>query len=267
LVPDYKRKFRFLGMFIAKAITSQNTLDVSLSKPLLKQILGKDLAIRDLADLDSVLCKSFEWLLENPVEEINHPFTYDLEILGKRVTRELIPDGKHTMIDDYNKKDYVKKVCWEKMTGEISEALEELLLGFRKIIPPDYVYWLTPADLSTFISGNSEIDIEDMKNNCDLRGYSLHSPFIQQFFEVLQEFSPNEKAAFLLFISGSTKVPYGGFRTTRFRISRYEASTDRLPIAHTCFYEIEIPEYEDKQKIQEKLLTAIFEGAGSFLIA
>jgi len=238
-----------------------------LAKPLLKQILGRDLAIRDLADLDSVLCKNLEWILKNPVEEINHPFTYDLKILGKRVTRELIPDGKHTMIDDENKKDYVKKVCWEKMTGEISEALEEFLFGFRKVLPQDWLVWFAPADVSILISGITKIDVEDMKNNCVFRGYKPDSPFIKSFFEVLQEFDDNEKTSFLLFISGSTTVPFGGFSKTKLKITRNNAPTDRLPIAHTCFYEIEIPEYEDKQKIREKVLTAIFEGAGAFLIS
>ena len=41
-------------------------------------------------------------------------------------------------------------------------------------------------------------------------------------------------------------------------------ATDRLPSAHTCFNQIDLPEYESKEQLVEKLMTALKHGASGF---
>jgi len=41
------------------------------------------------------------------------------------------------------------------------------------------------------------------------------------------------------------------------------SDVNSLPIAHTCFNQIDIPEYSSKKILQEKLTLAITEGGGS----
>lgn len=44
---------------------------------------------------------------------------------------------------------------------------------------------------------------------------------------------------------GSYKIPVGGFANMPLKIIR-AYDTDALPTAHTCFYEVEIPDYATK---------------------
>ncbi len=44
----------------------------------------------------------------------------------------------------------------------------------------------------------------------------------------------------------------------------YGANENRLPSAHTCFNQLDLPEYESKEVLQERLLMAIHEGATGF---
>ena len=39
---------------------------------------------------------------------------------------------------------------------------------------------------------------------------------------------------------------------------------DRLPSAHTCFNQIDLPEYTSKDQLVEKLMTALRHGATGF---
>ena len=41
-------------------------------------------------------------------------------------------------------------------------------------------------------------------------------------------------------------------------------ATDRLPSAHTCFNQIDLPEYESKEQLVSKLMTALKHGASGF---
>lgn len=47
-------------------------------------------------------------------------------------------------------------------------------------------------------------------------------------------------------------------------LQAYGASENRLPSAHTCFNQLDLPEYENKEILRERLLMAIHEGATGF---
>jgi E3 ubiquitin-protein ligase HUWE1 len=51
---------------------------------------------------------------------------------------------------------------------------------------------------------------------------------------------------------------------SKFSIHRVYNSTDRLPTAHTCFNQIDLPEYESYTKLRNALLLAIREGHEGF---
>lgn len=63
---------------------------------------------------------------------------------------------------------------------------------------------------------------------------------IQWFWRALRSFEQTDRAAFLQFVTGTSKVPLQGFAflegmngTQKFQIHRDDRSTDRLPSAHT----------------------------------
>jgi len=149
---------------------------------------------------------------------------------------------------------------------EVQEQIDALLQGFRHVIPLEYISTFSVADLELLMSGMQEIDVEDMKQNLELSGFKESDDLVVWLFEVLTEFDHAERAAFVYFISGSVKVPFGGFKYTGFKITKMEGSSKSLPNAHTCFYEIEIPNYSSKKEVREKVLTAIFEGIEGFHI-
>lgn len=41
---------------------------------------------------------------------------------------------------------------------------------------------------------------------------------------------------------------------------------DMLPLAHTCFFELELPQYSTDQIMRERLLIAIHYGASEFML-
>lgn len=72
----------------------------------------------------------------------------------------------------------------------------------------------------------------------------------------------------LLFI-GSPKVAVGGFKENPITITRPENEqlfTENLPVAHTCYSELELPNYPSKEVLHNKLMVAIVEGREGFHI-
>ncbi|CAK0805225.1 unnamed protein product [Prorocentrum cordatum] len=82
---------------------------------------------------------------------------------------------------------------------------------------------------------------------------------IQGFRRVIEGFSPDELSMFLRFATGigklpaSKKFPAGQKLTIRFMPERL----DHLPSAHTCFWVVDLPPYEDVGEMAAKLRQAI----------
>jgi len=87
----------------------------------------------------------------------------------------------------------------------------------------------------------------------------------------VRSFDQEERAKLLQFVTGTSKVPLEGFSVLqgvhgvqKFQIHKDFASPDRLPSAHTCFNQIDIPEYENYEQLRSQLLLAISEGTTGF---
>jgi E3 ubiquitin-protein ligase HUWE1 len=87
---------------------------------------------------------------------------------------------------------------------------------------------------------------------------------------VVETFDREERANLLQFVTGSSKVPVEGFENLqgmngpeKFSITRIVTNdTMRLPQGHTCFNQLDLPEYESKEILQERLMWAIKESQG-----
>eukprot|EP00330_Aristerostoma_sp_ATCC50986_P011843 CAMPEP_0114601852 /NCGR_PEP_ID=MMETSP0125-20121206/24472_1 /TAXON_ID=485358 ORGANISM="Aristerostoma sp., Strain ATCC 50986" /NCGR_SAMPLE_ID=MMETSP0125 /ASSEMBLY_ACC=CAM_ASM_000245 /LENGTH=122 /DNA_ID=CAMNT_0001811497 /DNA_START=1152 /DNA_END=1520 /DNA_ORIENTATION=+ len=112
-IPFYEKYFEYAGIILAKSIVDKTTVNVSLTRSLLKHLLGKKIAIDDLEDMDPDMHRSMKFILEtnDDVEDLCLSFTYETKIFNETATRELIDDGYDTTVDELNKKDYVKKFC------------------------------------------------------------------------------------------------------------------------------------------------------------
>lgn len=67
LVPDCLTHFRFLGRLLGKSLISEWTLEVSFTKSFLKHLLGKNIYIEDMNDIDQELGKNLSWINNNDI--------------------------------------------------------------------------------------------------------------------------------------------------------------------------------------------------------
>jgi len=63
------------------------------------------------------------------------------------------------------------------------------LNGFHFIIPKSIISILTPEELELLICGLPNIDIKDLKSNCEFDDYDKNSKVVKWLFETLEEYS------------------------------------------------------------------------------
>ena len=83
------------------------------------------------------------------------------------------------------------------------------------MVPRDLIKIFDNRELELLISGLQVVDIDDLKENTVYQGCSASSKPVQFFWEALREFDNSERAEFIQFVTGSSKVPVEGFKGLR----------------------------------------------------
>jgi len=272
--PDHLDYFTFIGRVIGKALLDGLCLEVHFTRSFYKHILGQEVTVSDLEDLDPDMYKGLQSLLSLDLdsnEVCECYFSYEEEHFGSVVTKELVPNGKQIRVTEQNKGDYVKRLCSMKMTDGIQPQITAFLAGLYSLIPQGLLSLFDARELELVIAGIEEIDVSDLREHTEYQGYGRDAPAIKWFWEVVEDMAPQERALLLQFVTGSSKVPLEGFRTLqgnsgiqRFQIHKSYAGPERLPTAHTCFNQLDLPEYPSKEVLRNRLMLAICEGSGYF---
>ncbi|CAN6450843.1 unnamed protein product [Victoria cruziana] len=153
---------------------------------------------------------------------------------------ELIPGGRNVRVTEENKHEYVDLVAKHRLTTAIRPQIDAFMDGFNELISRDLISIFNDKELELLISGLPEIDckfpdyvdfqsfsvsiyafspqrdnlicsqlcfiVDDLRANTEYSGYSVASPVIQWFWEVVQSFSKEDKARLLQFVTGTSKV-------------------------------------------------------------
>ena len=91
--------------------------------------------------------------------------------------------------------------------------------------------------------------------------YTNESPVVNLFFFTISKWNNDKLSKLLHFITGSRNIPANGFKEYNeqgipIRIG-HGGNRNRLPIAHTSFHFLELPEYETEEEINEKFTIAL----------
>ena len=86
--------------------------------------------------------------------------------------------------------------------------IDSFLEGFHELVPPELISIFDAQELELLISGLPDIDLDDLRAHTDYHSYKPTDPEIGHFWNVLKSFSKQEKALFLQFVTGTSKVRF-----------------------------------------------------------
>ena len=102
-----------------------------------------------------------------------------------------------------------------KLAMAIDSQITAFKSGLFAVVPRDLIKIFDNRELELLISGLQVVDIDDLKENTVYQGCSASSKPVQFFWEALREFDNSERAEFIQFVTGSSKVPVEGFKGLR----------------------------------------------------
>lgn len=120
------------------------------------------------------------------------------------------------------------------------------------------------------IQGNPELgDFADLARQARYIGFEggADHPTVRLFWGVALSFPLSLQKKLLFFMTGSDRVPILGLSSLRITLQRSAVPTTHLPVAHTCFNQVDLPEYETEDDVRARLLTALEHGSTGFGLA
>jgi hypothetical protein len=110
-------------------------------------------------------------------------------------------------------------------------ALRALRRGLYSTVPARLLRLLTWAELEVAVAGRPEIDITLLRAHTDLEGFRRDDPVISNYWRVLEELSQEDRAAWLKFIWGRSRLPTSRKWPKRLKIQRRPCGPDQLPVS------------------------------------
>ncbi|KIY50356.1 hypothetical protein FISHEDRAFT_64973 [Fistulina hepatica ATCC 64428] len=272
--PEHLSFFKFVGRVIGKAIYDGRLLDAYFARSLYRQWLGKPVDYKDVEWVDPEYYNSLCWILENDPTPLDLTFSVEADEFGVNRSVPLKDHGETIPVTQENKREFVQLSAQYRLYSSIKDQIESLSAGLYEIIPKELLTIFNEQELELLISGTPDIDVDEWRAATEYNGYTSSDPNIVWWWRALKSFNREERAKVLSFATGTSRVPLGGFvdlqgvqGTQRFSIHRAYGESDRLPQAHTCFNQIDLPQYSSYEMLRQQLLLAINEGGTGFAFA
>ncbi|KAJ5077046.1 e3 ubiquitin-protein ligase hectd2-related [Anaeramoeba ignava] len=259
-------EFFLIGAILGLAIYNQVILDVHFPPVVYKKLLDKKPTLEDLKIANPDLGRGLQTLLDfdGDIKEVyDRNFQIEYESFGQIKTYDLKPNAENIILTEENRKEYVDLYVEFELVKSIEQQFNSFHRGFKEVCEGMVLSLLRPEELELLVCGDPIFDFSALQAVCKYEdGYTATSQVIKWLWEILSSFSIESQKKFLFFTCGSDRVPVGGLTEMKFVISRNGPDSDRLPTAHTCFNHLLLPEYTSKEKLREKLETAIKNSEG-----
>ncbi|CAO1636264.1 unnamed protein product [Sympodiomycopsis kandeliae] len=265
--------YKFLGRIVGKGLYDEILVDLRFAPFFLSKLLGRQEHhfTDDLASLDSldpelyrglVYLKNYTGDVEN---DLSLNFTITDDEFGVSKVSELIPGGTNTPVTRANRLEYIHRVARYRLDYQIRRQSEAFLAGVSDLINPRWLRIFDQVELQELIKGaDAPIDIEDLRANTIYSDYHEKDLTIEYFWQSMESFNQETRAAVLKFITSCPSPPLLGFKSLNPKICIRLAGEDegRLPTSSTCMNLFKLPRYNSYEVCREKILTAVNSGAG-----
>ncbi|KAL1491483.1 hypothetical protein ABEB36_012074 [Hypothenemus hampei] len=253
--------FRFLGVLMGIAVRTGSPLSLNLAEPVWKQLAGMELTPADLTEIDRDYVPGLLCIREAGPEE---PLFQNLEMpfsTPSTCGADVPLSTKYKRITYENRLEYVRLALNFRL-HEFDEQIKAVRDGMSKVVPVPLLSLFSGYELETMVCGSPDIPLSLLKSVATYKGIDSSAPLIQWFWEVMEEFTNQERSLFLRFVWGRTRLPrtIADFRGRDFVvqiIDKYTPPDHFLPESYTCFFLLKMPKYSCKYVLQQKLKYAI----------
>mmetsp|Transcript_112181 Transcript_112181/g.194772 ORF Transcript_112181/g.194772 Transcript_112181/m.194772 type:complete len:1356 (-) Transcript_112181:447-4514(-) len=244
--PADLKAFNVFGRVLVKSLMDNAPCPFQPSIALLKFLLGLEVGLTDLEQYDRVYAHRLRDLLitKGDVAEL------ELDFSG------LVEGGEDILVTNENREDYVSKKVQHLLVGQRREQLEQIKAGFycNSTLTP-HLQLMSPMELMIIMCGSQHIKAELLIKQFAFRGFPVASKTPTLLVEFVRSMTQNNLRRFLRLTTASCVLPYRGLQRHISVVCIPDSGA--LPVGHTCSVQLDLPDYNDEEKLRQKLGLAL----------
>uniref|UniRef100_A0A452QQX4 HECT-type E3 ubiquitin transferase n=1 Tax=Ursus americanus TaxID=9643 RepID=A0A452QQX4_URSAM len=254
--------FHLIGITCGLAIYNSTVVDLHFPLALYKKLLNVKPGLEDLKELSPTEGRSLQELLDYPGEDIEETFCLNFTICresyGVIEQKKLIPGGDKVTVRKDNRHEFVDAYVNYVFQISVHEWYTAFSSGFLKVCGGKVLELFQPSELRAMMVGNSNYNWQELEETAIYKGdYSATHPTVKLFWETFHEFPLEKKKKFLLFLTGSDRIPIYGMASLQIVIQSTASGEEYLPVAHTCYNLLDLPKYSSKEILSARLTQAL----------
>lgn len=284
--PNHKEYLRVAGRVMGLALLHGVPLGFHLAAAFYKRLDGQDVEISDLQEADPQLAQSLRSVAtaQDPAA-FGLTFTLSLDHLGQSVE---VPLGENPAqpVTAANAALYTSLAVQHVLSGRIAAelaAVKQGLLDVLKVCPTSL--FSLPALNSLLAGSGGSLCAEQWRRHTRCIGWDgwrglasgaddmeaggldeqqQEPELLRWFWMLVGAMREGQRAALLRFWTSLPSLPSGGFGALPqpLTLVRAEHASQRLPRAHTCFFELVLPDYPDVLALAGGLAEAVAHAEG-----
>ncbi|EYC41466.1 hypothetical protein Y032_0568g55 [Ancylostoma ceylanicum] len=265
--------YKMVGILCGLAVYNCVLVAFPFPLALYKMLLDQQPVLEDLTELSPVEGRSLQELLDYQGDDFEDVFCLNFTIsyaaFGSTETLDLKPGGADIAVTQSNKADYVQRYVHHRLcvgrNGEVGRQAAAFRDGFKMVLNSRIVAFFQPRELMELVIGNENYDWSELRKIVQYKGeYHANHPTILAFWEAFFELNVDERKKFLQFLMGSTRLPVGGMSSLQMYIQ--PTAPEVLPVAHTCFNLLDLPNIADSKELLRRLRVSIQHTQGFTLV-
>ncbi|EZA49622.1 hypothetical protein DMN91_005559 [Ooceraea biroi] len=257
-------QFTLIGIVLGLAIYNNVILDVRFPMVVYRKLLGRKGTFADLEDWSPTLYRTMKELMEYTGDDMPETFMQTFrvgyrDVFGSISFHELKENGDELYVTQENKKEFADLYADFLLNKSMERQFNAFRRGFQMVTDESPLALLfRPEEIEQLVCGSKIFDFAELEAATEYEGgYTVDSEAVRNFWRVAHSLPPESQRRLLQFTTGSDRVPVGGLSRLKMVIARHGPDSDRLPIAHTCFNVLLLPDYSTIEKLQDRLLKAI----------
>ena len=253
-------QYKFAGAFIAICVRTGLVQQLNFPPIVWEYLMTGNMSIDGIYEIDENYKAMIQSLQEakDTLSSSDFSSRFHLKFVindayGKEIP--LIARGKTTPVTLSNCNEFIS-LANEFRLNELKPYLSKMKDGLWEnfgFSPPKYLTWM---DLEFLACGEKEISLQALKMVTRFEGIAS----LQQtwFWEVVEQFTPEQMSQLLRFATGRVRLPPQIKQGDTFLILDVGGSRmDSLPTSSTCFHRLHMPDYSSFEKMRQMLLIAI----------
>ncbi|KDO20041.1 hypothetical protein SPRG_14189 [Saprolegnia parasitica CBS 223.65] len=259
--------YSFVGVLMGIATQNlEEVFPIALARPIWKLLVGEQLRPDDLPSFDAAAARTLTFLRDPSMDQDTFDAAFpDLTftcLLNDAVEVEIVPNGRRRRVGFGDRLAYASALEQYKL-HQFDDAVAYIARGLKSIVHAELLAIFTWKELELLVCGRPTLNMELLKKKTEYSpDMDSHDTLVLRFWRTLASFTPDEQQQFLQFVWGRSRLPFSevDFGTYTFKLVRHMSGgnpDEYLPVAHTCFFQLELPNYSTDEIMRTKLLYAM----------